>query len=95
MPRTLAQQQAAQRDGAWCLWALYRCGALIPATDVHHLARRQPRADIPELCVSLSAQYHAQHHHGLEPTTSQLLDLMLEVHGLDLRLNFPHYFAQR
>ena len=92
--RTPAQQQAAERDGAWCLWGLYRTGELLPATDVHHLARRQPGGDRVELCISLSHKYHTAHHHGGEPTTVQLLDLMREVYGLDLRCDFPLFFGQ-
>lgn len=68
---------------------------LLPATDVHHLARRQPGADRPELCISLSHKYHMAHHRGLEPTTSQLLDVMLARYGLDLRRDFPQFFSGR
>lgn len=91
--RTDAQNAAAERDGPWCLWGL-AVGELLPATDVHHLAHRQPGSDRPELCISLSHKYHMERHHrGLEPTTAQLLDLMLERYGLDLRQSYPQFFG--
>ena len=92
--RTPAQQSASRRDGPWCLWGKH-VGELLPATEVHHLARRQPGGDLEVLCVSLSQKYHDRHHRGQEPTTSQLLDLMREVYGLDLRVDFPHFFGAK
>src|SRR5712691_7386887 len=96
MPRTQAQIEAADRDGLYCLWSKYRAKdpALIFASHVHHIARRQPGSDLPQLCVHLSLSAHLAHHNGDEPTTPQLLNLMLAVYGLDLRADFPRFFAQ-
>lgn len=96
MPRTSAQNEAAERDGKWCLWSKYGAKepSLVEATDVHHLAHRQPGADIPKLCISLSRQVHiGQHHMGLSPTTSELLDLMFVLYGYVLREEFPLFFG--
>lgn len=91
MPRTPAQIEAAKRDGQYCLWSKYGAPepSLIPVSDVHHLARRQPGADLPQLCISLSHEVHMNHHNGREPTTAQLLDLMQMIYGWDLRKDFP------
>lgn len=96
MPRTKAQSEAYERDGPWCIWSKYGAAqpSLLPSTDVHHLARRQPGADLPQLCISLSHKVHmGQHHMGFSPTTGELLDLMLALYHLDLRKDFPAFFA--
>jgi len=94
--RTNAQIIAAERDGCWCVWSQYGSEnpVLLPATDVHHLARRQPGADLPECCISLNSRVHQNHHAGLGPRTSELLDLMLMLYGYDLRKDFPAFFGK-
>ena len=94
MPRTPAQLEAARRDGPWCLWHRHRLSALLPLTDVHHLARRKQGTDLPELCIGLCHQCHMAHHAGWEPTTSQLLKLMLDLYGLNLSRDFAQFFAR-
>lgn len=93
--RTQAQIEAAERDGRYCLWCSYFDSKLVVASEVHHLAHRQPGADLPELCVNLCQETHYDHHNGFEPTTSQLLDLMQSVYGWNLRERFPHFFGKR
>lgn len=93
--RTQAQIEAAERDGRFCLWCLHEDGKLILASDVHHMAHRQPGADLPELCVNLCHETHMNHHGGHEPTTTQLLGLMKAVYGWDLKEQFPHFFGKR
>jgi hypothetical protein len=89
LPRTDAQNAAAERDGPWCLHQ----GELREAHDAHHLARRQPGSDVPELIVHLNHGVHMRHHNGFAPTTAQLLDLMLECYGWDLRATYPRFFG--
>jgi len=95
MARTAAQQEAAQRDGRFCLWCLFYDQKLVVATDVHHLAHRQPGADLAELCVHLCHETHMRHHNGFEPTTSQLLSMMAHIYGVDLREKYPNFFGKR
>ena len=95
MPRTQAQIEAAERDGLYCLWHKYRSEnpALAPLSDEHHIARRQPGSDRPELIIGLCRVCHTFHHNGRSPTTAELLDLMLDLYHLDLRRDFPLFFA--
>jgi len=80
--RTLAQNQAAERDGPHCLWHKYRLGALMLATDVHHLLGRKPGGDRHELCISLCHRCHiAGNHAGRSPTREELKLLLFELYG--------------
>jgi len=80
--RTPAQNQAAERDGPHCLWHKYRLGALVSATDVHHLLGRGGDRDRPELCLSLCHRCHiAGNHAGREPTREQLKQLLFDLYG--------------
>lgn len=96
MPRTPAQIEAAERDGPYCLWHLYRPenSALVALTDVHHLARRQPGSDQADLCIGLCHYCHIERHHkGFSPTTAELLDIMQLVYGINLRRKYPKFFG--
>ncbi len=87
--RTKAQQSAAERDGKFCLWCKKQ-GRLVEATDVHHIFRR--KVDKPEACISLCAECHRNgNHNGKEPNKKQLVDIMLERYGYDLRSLYPQY----
>ena len=89
MPRTAAQQVAAKRDGPFCMWCKQQ-GRLIEASDVHHILRR--KVDVPEACISLCHTCHiAGNHTGKEPTKKQLVDIMLELYGYDLRAMYPQF----
>lgn len=98
MPRTPAQITAAERDlervGPWCVYHLCKHKMRVPASQVHHIARRGVGRDVDELCISLCEGCHTAHHnHSGSPSTSELLDIMLEAYNLDLRAMYPGLFG--
>lgn len=98
MFRTEAQQAAYKRDKGLCIWHLWRHEMRVPAPDVHHIARRGEGRDTKDLCVSLCRQCHVGegrvkgHHQGGSPSTYELLNMMLDFYGIDLRREFPQFF---
>lgn len=92
MSRTQAQAEAFERDGGLCIWHLWRYEMRLFATDVHHIARRGEGRDVKELCASLCRGCHGAHHSAHVPTTAQLVEMMLELYGLDLKRDFPLFF---
>jgi hypothetical protein len=82
MPRTKAQNLAAERDGRFCLWHFHRLMGLVPATEVHHIFRAY-KWDTKETCVSLCHECHMDHHAGNGPNTDELVALMVELYGYD------------
>ena len=106
MAQTEETKKALERDEfncLWCLWKLDRHRNVFQYVPNyhpklgggHHLLRRN-RVDDERAIVGLCAEHHynVENAHG-EPTKDQLIDLMLEVYGYDLRKLWPQFIKPK
>ena len=106
MTQTEETKKALFRDAHLCQWCLYRLDRMRsvfyhPANyhpklgGGHHILRRN-RVDDERAIIGLCAEHHynVENAHG-EPTKEQLIDLMLEVYGYDLRKLWPQFIKAK
>ena len=106
MAQTDETKKAIVRDSTLCQWCYRRLGIIrnvyehIPNYHPklgggHHILRRN-RVDDARAIIGLCAEHHynVENAHG-EPTKGQLIDLMLEVYGYDLRKLWPQYIRPK
>ena len=106
MAQTEETKKALERDEFNCLWCLLKLDRHRNVFQYapnyhpklgggHHLLRRN-RVDDERAIVGLCAEHHynVENAHG-EPTKEQLIDLMLEVYGYDLRKLWPQFIKQK
>ena len=104
--QTEATRQALERDEFLCQWCLWKFDRLRNAfANVpnyhpfggggHHILGRA-MVDDERAIIGLCAEHHynIENAHG-EPTKDQLIDLVLEVYGYDLRKLWPQYIKPR
>ena len=104
--QTEETKKALLRDSEFCQWCYHRLDICrnvfryIPNYHPmlgggHHILRRN-RVDDARAIVGLCAEHHynVENAHG-EPTKEQLIDLMLEVYGYDLRKLWPQYIKPK
>ena len=106
MAQTEETRKALERDEfncLWCLWNLDRQRNVFQSVPNyhpmlgggHHILGRA-RVDDARAIIGLCAEHHynVENSHG-EPTKEQLIDLMLEVYGYNLRKLWPQYIKQK
>ena len=106
MAQTEETRKALIRDNFKCMWCLHHLDRLRNVFENvknyhpfggggHHIFGRS-RVDYEIAIVGLCAEHHynVENAHG-EPTKDQLIDLMLEVYGYDLRKLWSQYIKPK
>src|SRR3990167_5830421 len=106
MAQTLETKKALLRDGNLCQWCFHRLYRLRSVYEHlpnyhpslgggHHILRRN-RVDAAKAIIGLCAEHHynVENAHG-EPTKEQLIDLMYESYGYDLRELWPQFIKPK
>lgn len=106
MAQTSETKKALERDEFLCQWCLRYLGVqrnvfqYVPNYHSalgggHHILRRN-RVDDERAIISLCSEHHYNVENATrEPTKDQLLDLMLEFYGYDLRKLWPEFIKLR
>jgi len=104
--QTEETKKAIARDLRLCQWCYHRLDRRVnvyrhipnyhPMLGGGHHILGRARVDDERAIIGLCAEHHynVENAHG-EPTKEQLIDLMLEVYGYDLRKLWPQYIKPK
>src|SRR3990167_5370175 len=106
MTQTEETKKALKRDSHFCQWCLHRLHRMRTVLEYipnyhpslgggHHILRRN-RVDDERAIIGLCSEHHynVENAHG-EPTKEQLIDLMYEVYGYNLRELWPQFIKSK